>query len=125
MEKKLTKREMYALIMELNADNQDVVNFCEHEIELLERKKSNGNAKANEKVAENLDIVYDALVECGKSVTATELIATGLLNDKGMENDVGIITSQKVSNYLNKLVDKGTVVKEVIKKKTYFSIANA
>ena len=125
MEKKLTKRDMYNLIMELNADNQSIVDFCNHELELLARKKSNGNAKANEKVAENLDLVYDALVECGKSVTATELIATGLLNDKGMENDVGIITSQKVSNYLNKLVDKGTVVKEVIKKKTYFSIANA
>ena len=125
MEKKLTKRDMYNLIMELNADNQSIVDFCEHEIELLERKKSNGNAKANEKVAENLDIVYEALVECGKAVTATELIATGLLNGQGMENDVGIITSQKVSNYLNKLVDKGTVVKEIIKKKTYFSIANA
>ena len=50
MEKKMTKKEMFTLIATLNASNTEIVDFCNHEIELLERKKSNGNAKANEKM---------------------------------------------------------------------------
>lgn len=124
MEKKLTKREMFSMIMELNADNSQIVEFCEHEIELLERKKSNGNAKANIKVAENLDCVYVALAEYGEPVTATELIASGKLANCGLENEVGLITTQKVSSYLNKLIACGKAKSEKIKKKTYFSIVD-
>ena len=122
MAEKLTKRDMFSMIMELNADNSQIVAFCEHEIELLERKKSNGNAKANAKVAESLDNVYEALVAYGEPVTATELIASGKLNGFGLENEVGIITTQKVSSYLNKLIACGKAKSEKIKKKTYFSI---
>ena len=122
MAEKLTKRDMFSMIMELNADNPQIVAFCEHEIELLERKKSNGNAKANAKVAESLDNVYEALVAYGEPVTATELIASGKLNGFGLENEVGIITTQKVSSYLNKLIACGKAKSEKIKKKTYFSI---
>lgn len=122
MAEKLTKRDMFSMIMELNADNSQIVAFCEHEIELLERKKSNGNAKANAKVAESLDNVYEALVAYGEPVTATELIASGKLNGFGLENEVGIITTQKVSSYLNKLIACGKAKSEKIKKKTYFSV---
>lgn len=122
MAEKLTKKDMFSMIMKLNADNKEIVAFCEHEIELLERKKSNGNAKANAKIAESLDNVYEALVAYGKPVTTTELIVSGKLNDFGLENDVGIITTQKVSSYLNKLVACGKAKSEKIKKKTYFSI---
>ena len=119
---KMTKRDMYNLIIATNKDNQAIVEFCEHEIELLERKKSNGNAKANLKVAENLDCVYVALAEYGEPVTATELIASGKLANCGLKNEVGIITTQKVSSYLNKLIACGKAKSEKIKKKTYFSI---
>ena len=54
MEKKMTKKEMFTLIATLNASNQEIVDFCNHEIELLEKKKSNGNAKANEKMEKSV-----------------------------------------------------------------------
>jgi superfamily I DNA/RNA helicase len=121
MEKKMTKRDFYNEIMALANDNErtDIVEFCEHEIELLDRKKSNGKAKVNEAMDKNVELVYNALAEIGKS-TASELIAKADL--KPLENELGIVSTQKVSAYLNKLVASGRVEKTTEKKKTYFSI---
>ena len=120
MEKKMTKKEMFTLIATLNASNTEIVDFCNHEIELLERKKSNGNAKANEKMDNQVSLVYNALVSVGKPITASELIAQGGLDE--LANESGVVSTQKVSALLKKLVDSGKVSKFTDKKKTYFSI---
>ena len=121
MEKKMTKKEMFTLIATLNASNTEIVDFCNHEIELLERKKSNGNAKANEKMDSQVNLVYNALVSVGKPITASELIAQGGLDE--LANESGVVSTQKVSALLKKLVDGGKVSKFTDKKKTYFSVA--
>ena len=120
MEKKMTKKEMFTLIATLNATNQEIVDFCNHEIELLEKKKSNGNAKANEKMEKSVELVYNALVSAGVPVSASELIAKGGLEE--LENEFGVVSTQKVSAYLNKLVAVGKVEKFTEKKKTYFKV---
>jgi hypothetical protein len=120
MEKKMTKKEMYNLIATLNADNTEIVEFCKHEIELLDRKKSNGNSKANKQATENTEIVYNALASVGKPATVSDLIAHTDLTALVSENE--IVSTQKVSAYLKKLVDSGRVAKYTDKKKTYFSI---
>jgi uncharacterized protein (DUF4213/DUF364 family) len=119
MEKKMTKRDYFNKIMTKLANDTEIVEFCEHEIELLDRKKSNGKAKVNEAMDKNVELVYNALAEIGKS-TASELIAKADL--KPLENELGIVSTQKVSAYLNKLVASGRVEKITEKKKTYFSI---
>jgi hypothetical protein len=120
MEKKMTKKEMFTLIATLNASNTEIVDFCNHEIELLERKKSQGNAKANEKMDSQVALVYNALVSVGKPITASELIAQGGLDE--LANESGVVSTQKVSALLKKLVDSGKVSKFTDKKKTYFSV---
>ncbi len=120
MEKKMTKKEMFTLIATLNASNQAIVDFCNHEIELLDNKKSNGNKKANEKVAKETEIVYNALVSVGKAVAVSELIIDTDLS--ALANESGIVSTQKVSALLKKLVDCGRVEKFNDKKKTYFKI---
>ena len=115
----MTKRQMFELIAKLNVDNSQIVDFCNHEIELLEKKRSNGDAKANEKIDKNTELVYDALVKIGRA-TATDLIAKADLS--ALANDNKIVTTQKVSAYLKKLVDSGRVDKVVEKKKPYFFI---
>jgi hypothetical protein len=120
MEKKMTKKEMFNLIATLNASNQEIVDFCNHEIELLDRKKSNGNAKANEKMDKSVELVYNALAKAVVPVSASELIAKGGLDE--LANEFGVVSTQKVSAYLNKLVASGRVTKMVEKKKTLFSI---
>ena len=123
MEKKMTKKEMFNLIATLNASNTEIVEFCNHEIELLDRKKSNGNAKANEKMDNQVAIVYNALVSVGKSVTVSDLIKTADLSE--LVNESGVVSTQKVSALLKKLVDSGKVAKYTDKKKTYFSVVPA
>ena len=124
MEKKMTKREFYNEIMELATANerQDIVEFCEHEIELLDKKKSNGKAKVNETMSANIDLVYAKLSGLNEKVTATELISK--TNLEPLANEFGIVTVQKVSAYLNKLVECGKVEKTTEKKKTYFKAIN-
>jgi hypothetical protein len=121
MEKKMTKKDYYALIKELLANREDIVEFCDHEIELLDKKKSNGNAKANEKMEKSVELVYNALVSACVPVSASELIAKGGLEE--LENEFGVVSTQKVSAYLNKLVASGKVEKYTDKKKTYFKVA--
>jgi hypothetical protein len=120
MEKKMTKKEMFTLIATELAGNQAIVEFCNHEIELLDNKKSNGNKKANEKVAKETEIVYNALVGVGRAVTASELIAETDLS--ALENESGVVSTQKVSAMFKKLKEQGKVESYTDKKKTYFKI---
>lgn len=120
MEKKMTKKEMFTLIATLNASNQAIVDFCNHEIELLDNKKSNGNKKANEKMEKSVELVYNALVSAVVPVSASELIGKGGLDE--LANEFGVVSTQKVSAYLNKLVEAGKVEKYIDKKKTYFKV---
>ena len=121
MEKKMTKREKFEMLKALVKDNDMLVEFIDHEIELLDKKKSNGNAKANEKMEKSVELVYNALVSADMSVSASELIAKGGLDE--LANEFGVVSTQKVSAYLNKLVASGKVVRYTDKKKTYFRIA--
>lgn len=116
----MTKKEMFTLIATLNASNTEIVEFCNHEIELLDRKKSNGNAKANEKMDSQVNLVYNALVGLDRAVTASELIAETDLS--ALANESGVVSTQKVSAMLKKLKEQGRVETYTDKKKTYFKI---
>ena len=115
MEKKMTKKEMFNLIANAMKDNDDVVAFCEHEIELLEKKASkSGQTKTQKENAILIESVFSALETVGKPVTITEL-QTEVVEMSNYSN-------QKLSALLKKLVDCGRVVKTIDKKKSYFSV---
>lgn len=116
----MTKREKFEMLKALVAENAMLVEFIDHEIELLDKKKSNGNAKANEKVEHGVNLVHTALVAVGRAVTASELIAESDLNE--LANESGVVSTQKVSAMLKKLVESGKVEKFTDKKKTYFKV---
>lgn len=120
MEKKVTKREKFEMLKALVKDNAMLVEFIDHEIELLDKKKSQGNAKANEKMDSQVTLVYNALASLNRAVTASELIAETDLT--ALANESGVVSTQKVSALLKKLVDGGKVEKHTDKKKTYFRI---
>ena len=120
MEKKVTKREKFEMLKALVKDNAMLVEFIDHEIELLDKKKSNGNTKANEKMEYAVELVYNALASVKKAVAVSELIAETDLT--ALANESGVVSTQKVSALLKKLVDGGKVEKYTDKKKTYFRI---
>ena len=112
----MTKKEMFATIATMLSDNVEVVEFCNHEIELLSNRKSTKSMtktqKENVQVMENIKV---ALAEVGKAVTVTELIASA--------DALAGYTNQKVSALLRKLVDEKVVVKTIEGKKALFSLA--
>ena len=123
MEKKITKKEMFAQVIamaqgkEVTVTADELVAFATHEIELLE-KKANSKSKADTEkaVADSklMSAIVDHLAETGKALTVSELM-TEVAELDGLSN-------QKVSALMKKLVDADKVVKTTDKRKSVFSV---
>ena len=115
MEKKMTKKEMFAMIMEEVKGNAEMVAFLEHEIELLNKKKGSANSKKEEEQKVVMNLIRDTLTVAEKPLTVTGL--------QQANTELFVLSNQKVSAMLKKMVDNGEVVKTVEKKVSYFSLA--
>ena len=112
---KMTKKEMFEMIKGVCANDTRIVEFCDHEIELLTRKASKYTMTKTQKENEGImEIIVNALKHLDKAVTITELHGTCA--------ELADYSNQKISALLKKLVDSNQVVKTVDKKKSYFSI---
>ena len=123
MEKRLTKKDYFEMIKGVCADRTDIVDFCNHEIELLSRKNSKSGAtktqKENEIVA---NMLVEELAKVGKPITITDLMNTSeIIKGYTLENGNNL-TNQKISAIFKQLVENQKIVKVVDKKKSYFSI---
>ena len=123
MEKRLTKKDYFEMIKGVCADRTDIVDFCNHEIELLSRKNSKSGAtktqKENEIVA---NMLVEELAKIGKPITITDLMNTSEnVKNYTLENGNNL-TNQKISAIFKQLVESQKIVKVVDKKKSYFSI---
>ena len=122
--KKLTKMNKFEMVMEIlvngEFDNKDLlIEFVQHEMDLLAKKNSTGTVRKPTKTQlENEK--YVAMIE--------EILldkAPRTISDIQAENEIlAEMTNQKMSALLKKLVDSQKVVKFVEKKKTYFQINN-
>ena len=116
-ERKITKRERFAEIVAIVTElgREDLVDFCNHEIELLDKKASkSGESKSKKENEELMNILYDELVGIGKAVTITEFMkASPTVAERELSN-------QKVTSLFTKM--KGERVdKVVLKGKAYYS----
>ena len=117
--KKITKRDNFNKLLTIRevAEDTQLVEFINHELELLDRKSAShstaktANQKANEEIKTK---IIDALVQLGKS-TISELQA-------GSE-EMAEYSNQKLSALLKQLVDSKQVVRTMKKKKAYFEVA--
>ena len=112
----MTKKEMFSLIASVNADNAEIVNFCQHEIDLLNAKRSSKTPTKTQKENEVImSKILEALADIGEPVTVTEILAHGV---EGFE-----LTNQKASALLRKLKETEKVVKTIDGKKARFALA--
>ena len=123
MEKRLTKKDYFEMIKGVCSDRQDIIDFCNHEIELLSRKNSKNGAtktqKENEIVA---DMLIQELEKVAKPITITDLMNTSqVIKEYTLENG-NKLTNQKISAIFKQLVESQKIVKVTDKKKSYFSI---
>ena len=115
---KVTKKERFAQLLEIAEvkKNEELVKFINHELELLEKKSGSNKQTETQKANEELmTVIAETLATCEKAVTVSELMKTSTFKDTDYSN-------QKLSAMLKKMVDNGTVVKTVEKKKSYFSL---
>ena len=111
----MTKKEMFARIATVNANDAEIVEFCNKEIELLDaRKASKRPSKTQIQNAENLEVIKEVLAEAEAPMSIAEI--------KGADARLVEFSSQKMSALLKKLVDNGSVVKSMDKKKAYFAL---
>ena len=123
--KKITKREYFEMIKGICAEREDIINFCNHEIELLERKSSKGGATKAQ--TENIKVAEMLVAELGKiaePVTITDLMnKSEVVKEYRLENG-NSLSNQKISAIFKQLVDNNKIVKTTNKKKSLFSIAD-
>lgn len=121
MTKKMTKREMFTMainvIAETNAPEKEaLIAGLEHEIELLARKNASGERKltATQKANEGVkEAIINVLAENGEQMTVTEIV-------KVIDGDY---TNQKISALIRQLIADGKVEKVVDKRKSFFKLA--
>lgn len=113
MANKKTKRDLFLEVREVVAENEELVAFIDHELELLDKKASTKSTKVNEEQVALMEKIVNALNEIGRGVTISEL---------QKENaEMAEYSNQKLSAMLKKLVDNKQVTKIVDKKKSYFT----
>lgn len=115
MEKKMTKKQMFEMIKGVCADNVSIVEFCNHEIELLEKKNgSKGLTKVQKENESIKPVILEVMRDIGRPVTIGELAKDERLSQ---------YSSNKISALVKQLKDNETVVRTEDKKVAYFSIA--
>ena len=111
----MTKREMFARIAEINASDAEIVDFCNHEIQLLDsRKTPKTPSKKDVENAGLIEIIRNALGIFPDGVTVSELMKTS--------DDLNGLSNQKVSALLRKMKGAGEVEKIEEGKKSLFRL---
>ena len=117
--KKATKKEMFGKLIELAQENErtDLVEFCEHEIDLLNKKASASGQTKTQAENEKIKIVIaEELTRIERAVTISELIKES--------ESLRQYSNQKLSALLKQMVENDkTVTKIIDKKKSLFTIA--
>ena len=114
--KKMTKVEMFTLIADKVADEPEMVEFIQHEIELLNKKAT--SKKPTKVQVENEGFkaeILAYLTEVGKAVTIKEM--------QSAVEVLANLSNQKMTHLLSALIDEKKISKEYEKKTPYYSIA--
>ena len=116
--KKLTKKDylgqLRGVVEGVEMENkEDVLNFIDHEIELLSKKRTTQtkNQKENEILIEDM---FNYLAGMDHPVTVTEFMK---------ENKIEL-TNQRVSALFKKLFEAGRITKVIEKGTSYYSVEN-
>jgi hypothetical protein len=121
MTKKITRKEMFAMIQGVVANSTatnkvEMVEFIEKQIAQLERKS--GSSKPTKTQIENENLkgeILDEMAKIGKPVTISEFC-------ENSNSEIANLSNQKLSALFNQLVKAERMVKTIDKKKSYFAL---
>ena len=115
MEKKITKRQVLEYMIETYSNDKMVVDYANHEIELLDNKKVARTLSKTQIANQELKgVIVDTLTNLARKVTIKEL--------QNANEDLANLSNQKISALLSQLRNEGAIQREEIKKVAYFFI---
>ena len=113
----MTKKEMFAEIRACVADNEEMVAFIDHEIELLNRK-SNSPKKPTKTQIENEQFKADILVALEEVENPGATIKELFTLCPSLEG----LSNQRITHLLTALRKEKKVARTYVKKVAYFSL---
>ena len=130
MEKtKITKKENFENLLKIEEvkNNADLVEFINHEIDLLNKKSASrklGTTKASKQNEEIMQKIKEVLAKQDEAIMIKDLLKNTELSVYTYEDkdEVKTLTSQKISALIKKMLDNGEVKRTVEKGNAYFSI---
>lgn len=97
-------------------NREEMLNFLNHEVELLNKKSSkSGETKTQKENKVLMEQLKEALAEMTSPVTISEF-------QEKSTHEIATLSNQKLSALLKKLVESEEVVKTSEKKKSYFAL---
>jgi len=125
MEKKMTQKMQFMNIIEFAQEygREDIVEFCEERIAVLDRRSANKTLTKTQKENEaTKGIIVEVLTELARPVTISEIQEAN--ESLQFDKEGKPISSQKITALLTQLVNANKIVKVIDKRKSYFSIAD-
>lgn len=121
--KKLTKRDYFSQLREIVKDNESLVAFIDHEIELLNKKNSSKSDTPSKTQIENQALsneILDIMASLDTAKTITELINETEIGKLTFGKENKAMTNQKLSRLVNDLAKANKVVRTETKGVAYF-----
>ena len=116
---KITKAQKFAMLKEIPAvaENALLMEFIDHELELLAKKNASDKKPTAAQVANEgtKDIILAVLTASGKPMTVTDMMKSNA--------ELGELSNQRITTLVTQLVKAEVVLRTVEKGKAYFSIA--
>lgn len=116
--KKMTKRDYYNALLALDEvkGNPNLVDFINHELELLAKKNSAEKKPTAVQVANNgiKEVIVETLADSGKMMTISEM--------QKANAELGNLSNQRISALVRQLISDGVLERIEDKRKAYFKV---
>ena len=130
---KFTKKEIFGALkthfenadININGITKDIViDFIDHEVDLLSRKSARGvNIKKFNEDKAICDIIYNVIAEIGNPCTVADIMAKSDELRNYIKEDGTLLSTSKVTAMLTKMESDGRITSVKDKKKKFYSVA--
>ena len=124
-ETKLTKRDYFSQLREIVKDNESLVAFIDHELELLAKKNSSRSDAPSKTQIENKELsnqILDIMSTLDEAKTVTELINETEIGKLTFGKENKAMTNQKLSRLVNDMAKANLVKRTEVKGTAYFKV---
>jgi len=124
---KFTNRDMLGKIKGVCANDMAIVDWCNHQLELLDKKNSKASNKTQVENTNIANMLFEEMAKIGKRTTISELMENSEVIKNYVCENGKKLTSPKIVAVLSKYIisdtnPDGNVVRIVDKRKSYYSL---